>query len=47
MGTPDFAVGVLDKLIQNRYHIVSVVQHPINLQGGVKKSINPRLSCML
>ncbi len=37
MGTPDFAVGVLDKLIQNRYHIVAVVTVPDKPAGRGKK----------
>ena len=37
MGTPDFAVGVLDKLIQNRYNIVSVVTAPDKPAGRGKK----------
>ncbi|MCK4679223.1 MAG: methionyl-tRNA formyltransferase [Bacteroidales bacterium] len=37
MGTPDFAVGVLDKLIQNKYHIVVVVTVPDKPAGRGKK----------
>jgi len=25
MGTPDFAVGILDSLVQNRYNVVGIV----------------------
>jgi len=37
MGTPDFAVGILDKLIQHKYNIVGVVTAPDRPAGRGQK----------
>ena len=37
MGTPDFAVGILDRLIEEQYNVVAVVTNPDKPQGrGLK-----------
>lgn len=37
MGTPDFAVGILDKLVKNEYNIVGVITAPDRPAGRGRK----------
>ena len=37
MGTPDFAVGILDKLIQHKYEVVGVITAPDKPAGRGRK----------
>ena len=42
MGTPEFAVTILDGLLQHNYTIAGVITAPIAQQVVVKKFMNPR-----
>ena len=37
MGTPDFAVGILDAMYQNKYNIVAVITAPDRPAGRGQK----------
>ena len=41
MGTPDFAVGTLEKIIENGYEVVAVVTQPDKPKGRDKKLSPP------
>jgi methionyl-tRNA formyltransferase len=38
MGTPEFAVGILDTIIKNNYNVVASLQLPTNQQDADKKN---------
>ena len=41
MGTPDFAVGILDAIVQNNYEVVGVITAPDKPAGrGQKLSVS-------